>query len=243
MEEVLDSVLWRPKITVGIRLIYFSLLLTFAQRTDTAEFYICFSAYANEKVYHAEEREYYYPKIGRINFLSEGDFSRTSMIRISQILDKIPKCLISCLLSMSRGIPAEKYLEIIRTELRIAYRSSRPSDLLSIDHALLIRTLLSNLDSLIDLSTHYRIEEFLLLLRSQFLTNISIVYEFNRFYSEFGLEQLASYNSGGFTLESSPAKVAKLIADSKHNCDGNPQARFEFLISSAEIILPNYDIE
>ena len=230
--------LWRPKITVGAYLRTFSLLLTFVQNVGSREFYLCFSAYSNTKVYHAREKIDFYPKIGRLNFLASGGASQQFVVKMSQILDKIPKCLVSAVFAMSRGYYPEKYLEIINNELSLAYRIF-PKD----DFGLLLRTLLSNITNLRQLSAHYRTEEFLLLLRAKFLINLSIVYEFNRFYMGFGVDQLVAFSAGQGTLDSASEKIAELINASKLSDDGNPLTRFEFLINSVGFILPTYDIE
>ena len=168
--------------------------------------------------------------------------TRNSMEKLSQILNKIPRCLCETYITLldHRSEP-HFFINIFCSELMELFDEIHYHSLPS-DFAGFVASLLLDIRELFDAAGYYRAEEFLFVVRNKFLSDLEGVYLFSTFYLEYGHTQLVDLNKGDLFSPNLPSILNSLV-EKLDAPDSHPRDKFEkFMLHSTTInSLPNFD--
>ena len=237
---VFDEVLYNRRISVTARFSHLYLLtMIFIRHVITGEHFLTFEA-ATRKVFPTRDEKNRF-LVSRL-LLNELDGSPRTLHfvqRLSQTIQKIPRCLAESLVCLTtKKLVPNQLIDMFCGELMFFVNDAgvlnAPVSL--IGYAV---NLLDTTRELYESAHFYRVEEFLFVTH-KFLFDLEFLYLIVTYYLEFGHEQLRHLNEGNFLADTTVDELAE-IREKVNSLVDSPTAKFQELISSAAIILPTYE--
>ncbi len=176
-----------------------------------------------------------------IRNLSGRSSTQAAMERLSQTLNKIPRCLVETFDALVHQRPRPtQFISIFTSELMRLMDESEIGSVSS-DFIGFVAAILLDIRELYEAAGYYRLEEFLFIVRNKFLSDLEAVHLVVNFYLEFGQPQLAELNTGGSFISDLPAILNSLVSKLDGQ-EGHPREIFEALLASSyNITLPDFD--
>ena len=168
--------------------------------------------------------------------------TKCAMERLSQIINKTPRCLGETFEAIVNHRPeASLFINIFSEELMFLMDESIYMDFPK-DFCEFVACLLLDVAELYELTDYYRAEEFLFFVRNKFIRDLEGVHLMVNYYLALGHPQLAVLNKGGFFMDDMPKILEGLVKKMATN-EGRPREVFENLLSKkhADSLLPNFD--
>lgn len=239
-EQYFDPEYYTTVFQMVSRLQLFLVTLCFARKKTTNENFLTMQIFEKIEIVHDKKIKAFQSVFRNLDAKS---CTRNSMERLSQILNKIPRCLAETFVSLvdHRSDP-NFFLNIFCNELMELYDEIQYHSLTD-DFAGFVASLLLDVRELYETAGYYRAEEFLFLIRNKFLPDLEAAYLFSIYYLDYGHSQLVDLNRGNLFSPNLPSILNSLVSKLDIE-DDHPRDKFEKMMQLHLIhtnSLPNFD--
>ena len=242
-EDLFDAEHYDTIFTVLSRLQFVLVTLCFARKKTTNEHFLTIKTLEKiEKKDEAEKKNDGVRVLRMVLRELNGRIStRSAMEKLSQILNKIPKCLIETLdaIEQQHSHPI-RFINIFCTELLFLI-DQIPQLTNSKYLEVFVASLLIGIRELYESAGHYRAEEFLFVVRNKILPDLEGAKLFVIYYLDYGHAQLVDLNGGAYIMNDCPQILSSILNKINKAEEDHPTNVFESLLASKSLSLPDYD--